>query len=198
MTVKIRLATGLDAGEILQIYAPIVSDTAISFEVIPPTLLEMQKRMLKVLSKLPWLVCEDGSGVLGYCYASVHRARAAYRWSVDTSIYIHEGARRRGIGQALYRALFQALKLQGYYNACAGISLPNPASVALHEALGFEAVGVYRKVGYLMGQWRDVGWWQLTLQEHTAEPQETLPLAAVVETSVWNDTLAAGQASIRN
>src|SRR5215471_7144248 len=116
MSTTIRVATPQDADAILAIYAPIVQETAISFEVESPTLLEMHERIAKTLQHLPWLVCARHGEVLGYVYASPHRARAAYQWSVDVSVYIHREARRVGIGRALYTSLFQLLVLQGFYN----------------------------------------------------------------------------------
>lgn len=165
----IREATPDDAAPIQAIYAPIVSATITSFELEPPSVDEMRRRILHTQPALPWLVCER-DGILGYAYASQHRSRAAYQWSVDVSVYVHEQARRMQIGRALYTALFQILALQGFFNAYAGIALPNPASVGIHESLGFVPVGVYRGVGYKLGAWHDVGWWQLALQPRTDNP----------------------------
>ena len=124
----------------------------------------MRGRLAKVLEPYPWLVCEDGGEVLGYVYATQHRERAAYRWSVDTSVYVRQGRQRRGVGRALYTSLLAVLPLQGYVNAYAGATLPNPASVGLHEAMGFQPVGVYRQVGFKYGAWHDVAWFQRPLQ----------------------------------
>ena len=115
--------------------------------------------MAESLPAFPWLVADVGGEVLGYVYASKHRARAAYLWSVDTTVYIHPRVRRGGVGRALYTTLFGILTLQRFCNAYAGISLPNPGSVGLHEAVGFEKVGVYRGVAYKLGAWHDAGWW---------------------------------------
>src|SRR5690606_40040690 len=133
MAPVIRLATEQDAAQIQAIYASIVRETAISFEFDPPTVEEMRQRIRKTFERLPWLVYEDRGAILGYVYASPHRERAAYQWSVDVSVYVRADARRSGVGRALYTSLFRLLALQGYYNAYAGISLPNPASVSLHE-----------------------------------------------------------------
>src|SRR5262249_49535543 len=140
-----------------------------------PTVEEMRRRIVDLLPHWPWLVCEQEGKILGYVYASQHRSRAAYRWSTDVSVYIDEQFHRLGIGRGLYSSLFAILTLQGFYNAYAGITLPNPASVGLHEALGFQAVGVYRAVGFKLGAWHDVGWWQLVLYPRTIPlraPQE--------------------------
>jgi phosphinothricin acetyltransferase len=173
----IRVATSDDAAAIAAIYAPIVRDTFISFEAEPPSAAEMRERLEAVLERLPWLVSEDGAGeVDGYAYASRHRDKAAYRWSVDTTIYLREDARGRGLGKRLYADLFERLARLGYCRAFAGIALPNAASVALHESVGFIPVGVYRQVGFKFGAWRDVGWWQRNLRDDEV-PAPTLPFA---------------------
>jgi len=191
-TPAIRLATGEDAGEISAIYAPIVEHTIISFEVEPPAPDEMRRRIANTLEHLPWLVCEHHGRVAGYAYASGHSARAAYQWSVDVSAYVHARERRTGVGRALYASLFTVLVLQGFYNAYAGISLPNPASVGLHEALGFRPVGIYHGVGYKLGAWHDVGWWDLSLQEHVASPDPPLDLQTARASREWDAALASG------
>jgi L-amino acid N-acyltransferase YncA len=186
----IRLAKEHDAEQILGIYAPIVEGTSISFEVEPPTADEMRRRIVGTLARLPWLVCEREGEVLGYAYAGEHSARAAYRWSVDASVYVHERARRLGVGRALYGTLFTVLTLQGFYNAYAGITLPNPASVGLHESMGFRPVGVYRGVGYKLGAWHDVGWWHLPLRARIARPDPPSDLASVRASEEWDAALA--------
>ncbi len=188
----IRLATELDATQIAEIYAPIVRDTVISFEVEAPTADEMRHRIEYTLERFPWLVYERRGRVVGYAYAGEHSPRAAYRWSVAVSAYVHESERRKGVARALYTSLFAVLVLQGFYNAYAGITLPNPASVGLHEALGFRPVGIYRGVGYKHGAWHDVGWWQLSLQERVASPRSPAPLREVRSSEGWNAALASG------
>ena len=175
---KIRTATPDDAAAVAAIYAPIVQHTAISFETEPPDAAEMRSRIVKTLALLPWLVAEDEAGhVCGYAYASKHRERAAYQWSVDTTVYVREDQRGRGVGRALYEQLLPLLASLGYCQAFAGIALPNAGSVALHEAVGFVALGVYRDVGFKQGQWRDVGWWQKTLGRPDA-PEPPRPFSA--------------------
>jgi L-amino acid N-acyltransferase YncA len=193
MSSIIRLATKNDAEQIRAIYAPIVSQTATSFELEPPSVSEMRKRILDTVGHLPWLVCDRKGEILGYAYASKHRARAAYQWSVDTSVYVHAELRRSGIGRALYGSLFKVLVMQGYYNAYAGIALPNPASVGLHEAIGFRPVGIYREVGYKMGAWHDVGWWQIALQPKAASPKPPLDLKTVQRSREWQMALSVGE-----
>jgi phosphinothricin acetyltransferase len=162
--VKIRTATPDDADAIAAIYAPIVLDTTISFEWVPPSAAEFRGRITETLAKYPWLVALDESDqVAGYVYASSHRDPPSYMWSVTTSVYIREDSRGQGVGKALYTELFHQLAALGYYRAFAGIALPNKSSVALHESVGFKRLGVYEQVGFKFGAWRDVGWWQTTL-----------------------------------
>ena len=163
MPIAIRSATTADAEAIQRIYAPFVLETAISFEEVPPTADEMAGRVTSTLRTHPWLVAVDGRKVCGYVYASAHRERTAYRFSADTTVYIAPQAQRRGIGHALYAELLPDLKGRGVHMAFAGIALPNPGSVALHESMGFAKVGVYREVGFKFGRWLDVGWWQRPL-----------------------------------
>jgi L-amino acid N-acyltransferase YncA len=193
----IRLATPDDTPGVQAIYAPIVRETAISFELEPPTVAEMQQRIVQTLEHWPWLVCERRGDILGYVYASQHRTRPAYQWSVDVSVYVHPNARRSGVGQALYRSLFALLALQGFYQAYAGITLPNPASVGLHESLGFQPVGVYRDVGYKLGAWHDVGWWQLALRERAMPPEPPTDFGTVRASPAWSATLAIGVPFLR-
>jgi phosphinothricin acetyltransferase len=173
---SLRLACPDDAESIARIYAPNVAGSVTSFEQRPPSAEETGERVSATLQATPWLVCEDGGEVIGYAYASAHRERAAYRWSLDASVYVAPGARRRGVGRALYTSLFALVRLQGYYAVHAGITLPNVASVALHEALGFLPVGVFRAVGHKLGGWHDVGWWQLELAPRVGVPSEPRPL----------------------
>jgi L-amino acid N-acyltransferase YncA len=168
----IRIATKADASEVAAIYRPYVEQTVISFEVDPPDDVEMARRIGKTLETHPWLVGVEAGRVVGYAYATAHKTRAAYRWAADVSVYIQQDAHRRGLGRGLYTALFELLRTQGIVNAYAGITLPNPKSVGLHEALGFVVVGVYERVGFKFCAWHDVGWWQLALQPHSPAPAE--------------------------
>jgi phosphinothricin acetyltransferase len=177
----IRVAEHGDAQAIADIYAPAIADAVISFELTPPDSKEMFSRIRAVQGQYPWLVYEESNTVLGYVYASVHNERAAYRWSVDVTAYIRHGAHRRGIGRALYTALFEILVLQGYRTACAGITLPNTASVQMHAAMGFKLVGVYHDVGYKFGRWHDVGWYERSLAEHVLEPPEPVPFPKLAD-----------------
>ena len=193
----IRQAPESDAEQIAAIYAPVVRDTAISFEMEPPTAAEMRRRVTETLPTFPWLVVERAGEILGYVYAGAHRARAAYRWSVDTTIYVHPRVHRAGVGRALYTSLLHVLALQGFCTAYAGVTLPNPGSVGLHEAVGFERLAVYRGVGYKLGAWHDVGWWQRTLRPRAAVPEPPLAMAAARAASGWHEALTSGAELLR-
>jgi L-amino acid N-acyltransferase YncA len=175
---RVRLADPeKDAARVAEIYRPAVEGNFISFEESAPTAAVMADRMRKVLVRMPWLTAEDELGtVVGYAYASPHRERAAYRWSVDISVYVDPGWHRRGIGRLLYDDLLERLRGQGFVNVYAGVTLPNPASVALHEAIGMRRIGVYERVGYKLGEWRDVAWFGMRLIEPTDPPAEPAPL----------------------
>jgi phosphinothricin acetyltransferase len=171
MTPAIRPATAEDAAAVAAVYRPYVTDGYASFEADPPTASQVAGHMAG-RPRLPWLVAEEGGTVLGFAYAAQHRTRAAYRWSVDCSVYLAAGAQGRGLGRALYERLIPEVRTLGYVSAFAGIALPNAGSVKLHEAMGFAPVGVFRDVGFKHGEWRDVGWWQLRLCDPPTEPAE--------------------------
>ncbi|HUY10913.1 MAG TPA: arsinothricin resistance N-acetyltransferase ArsN1 family B [Candidatus Dormibacteraeota bacterium] len=159
---EIRQVCRDDAEAIAEIYAPIVCETTISFEEVPPDASEIAKRIASITATHPWLVAVDGS-LIGYAYAKEFRARAAYRWSVECSVYVREGARGHGVGGALYCALFERLRSAEVHAVFTGIALPNDASIALHRSRGFEPVGIYREVGYKFDRWIDTSWWQRRL-----------------------------------
>jgi L-amino acid N-acyltransferase YncA len=168
-----------DAAACAAIYAPYITAGVASLEERAPEPHEMANRIRIISRDYPWLVAELDGQVIGYAYASRHRERAAYRWAADVTVYISDDHHRRGVGRTLYRALFGLLERQGVYEVCAGVTLPNDASVGLHEAMGFAPVGVYRDVAFKFGQWRDVGWWQMSLRERRggAPPVELGPPA---------------------
>jgi L-amino acid N-acyltransferase YncA len=165
-----------DGAACAEIYAPHVEGSVVSFEERAPGPVEFAERIERVAATHVWLVGESGGEVVGYAYATRFNERPAYRWSASVSVYVAERARGRGVGRALYAALFERLRERGFRMACAGITLPNEASVALHEGLGFEPVGVNREIGWKDGAWRDVGWWQLELAPAgEGPPPEPLP-----------------------
>ncbi|MHB1653812.1 MAG: arsinothricin resistance N-acetyltransferase ArsN1 family B [Desulfitobacteriaceae bacterium] len=176
-----RLAGVSDAQEILNIYAPYVENTAITFETEIPSRNEMEARIELILCNHVWIVVEGDGKILGYAYASEYHERAAYRWSVDVSIYVREDRQGGGIGKALYASLFRVLGLQGYRNAYAIICLPNERSIGVHEHFGFRKMAHFNNVGYKFGKWHDVGWWELFLQEHGSDPKEPLSINNIDE-----------------
>ena len=159
-----------DAAACAAIYAPHVEKGPVSFEERAPDAAEMAARIERYRASHAWLVAEREGRVVGYAYATAFNERPAYRWSTSVSVYIGEDARGEGVGRALYEALFDRLRERGFRMACAGITLPNEASVGLHESLGFELVGVNREIGWKQGAWRDVGWYQLELAPAPAGP----------------------------
>jgi L-amino acid N-acyltransferase YncA len=170
VSVHVRDARDRDAARVAEIYRPYVERSVATFEESAPDVAEVTARM-RATPRLPWLVADDEErGVVGYAYATRHRQRAAYRWAVDCSVYVDPDAQGRGVGRLLYSALLPLLREHGYLRAHAGIALPNPASVALHESMGFTPVGVFARVGYKHGAWHDVGWWQRSLAETGSPP----------------------------
>lgn len=170
---RIRDAHPLDAAALLEIYAPYVSDTTVSFELEVPDVATFARRIEQALRTHAWLVAENGAGPLGYAYGSTHRSRAAYRFAVEVSVYVAQARQGEGVGSRLYAALFERLRRRGYFRAYGGVTLPNDPSIAFHRALGFEPVGEYRRVGFKHGRWHDVSWWSLDLQE--GDPGREVP-----------------------
>ncbi len=167
----IRLASVSDAGALIAIYGPYVTDSCISFEYDPPSEEEFAARIRSFSAFYPYLVWEEPDGrILGYAYAHRHAERAAYQWNAELSVYLHPEATHRGIGTALYRALLAILREQGLQMAYACITCPNKPSEALHRAMGFQPAGVWRNAGYKQGRWRDVAWFQKPLQEACENP----------------------------
>lgn len=163
MPVRIRHATDRDGSACAAIYAPYVADTVITFEDVPPTGAEMAERIAAANRSHAWLVATDGDEIVGYAYGGTWKARAAYRFTCEVSIYLATGRRRSGTGRALYGALFDVLACRGFVVAVAGMTLPNDASVGLHRAMGFEHVGTHRAVGWKHDAWHDVAWTQRRL-----------------------------------
>jgi phosphinothricin acetyltransferase len=196
--VGIRFAEELDAAAIQAIYAPYCESSAVSFETKAPSLEEIVQRIHKISGQFPWIVGERDRRVIGYAYGSRHSERAAYQWSVDATVYVSPSAQRTGLGRALYTSLFRILALQGYYKAYAGITLPNSASVGLHEAMGFKPVGVYRGVGYKLGRWHDVGWWELSLRPESDEPPAPRSIQEIRCSRAVEEALEAGKLLVRS
>ena len=157
---EIRRAIPSDAEHILAIYRPIVEESNISFETDPPSCEEISRRIATTLETYEWLVAYDQVGMAGYAYASQYRPRQAYRYSVETTVYVNEKCRRQGVGKNLYDVLFSSLDALGFHSAYAGIAMPNSASIALHKAAGFESIGVFQDAGFKFEKWHDVSWWQ--------------------------------------
>lgn len=169
---RIRAVRSTDAEAVAAIYRPYVTDTPISFETDPPGAAEIARRITRITAAYPWLVAERNDAIVGYAYGDRFRERAAYRWVVETTIYLAQGCERQGIGRALYEPLLSALTAQGFVSAIGAIALPNPPSIALHEAVGFRRVGAYERVGFKTGAWLDVGLWQRDLAPRATEPKE--------------------------
>jgi phosphinothricin acetyltransferase len=166
----IRLATAGDSDAILEIYAPYIRDTAISFETEVPTRGAFRQRVVSILEHYPYLVCEENGSIVGFAYASSYRERAAYRYDVSVSIYLRHDCQSRGVGSGLYDVLLDLLRRQGYYMAVSGITLPNEKSLRLHLRHGFREVGVTHNVGYKLGKWHDVLWMEKAIGDYAAEP----------------------------
>lgn len=171
--VEVRPAHESDATAISEIYGPYVRDTAISFEIDPPSPDTMKQRIAHTLSTYPWLVARCGAEIVGFAYAGRHRDRTAYQWTVDLAIYVSRDRRRRGVGRALYVPLLNTLRLQGFRSALAEIVLPNPGSVRLHESLEFTHIGTYADAGFKLGHWHNIGYWRLGLS--SGSPPEGPP-----------------------
>jgi L-amino acid N-acyltransferase YncA len=197
MTARIRIAEPVDAAEIVAIYAPYILHTSTSFEYDVPTVDEFAARIENGLRTFPWLVCEHGGSITAYCYASHHRERKAYQWSLETSVYVKEDFHGKGVALTLYDALFELLKKQGFVNAYAGISQPNPRSVAFHMKCGFTNVGLYEKVGYKAGNWHDVLWMHLMLSEPPIKPEHPLPFSMLLSSFEHLDILEKATLSLK-
>jgi len=178
--IEVRTATTSDARAILDIYAQHVLKSFCTFESEVPAINEVKERIKKCIELRPWLVCVIDGLLVGYVYASSHRERVAYQWSCESSVYTHSDFSGAGIGQQLYKTLFDILKMQGYRNVYAGITLPNEASIKLHEKIGFTHLATYENVGYKLGEWKNVGWWKLRLNDYDPNPSPPLKFSEMV------------------
>jgi L-amino acid N-acyltransferase YncA len=172
MTSAVRDASEADAEACAAIYAPYVTDTAVSFEAEPPSPEQMAARIAAAVRTHAWVVLEDGERVVGYAYGGPYKSRHAYRWACEVSVYVERDRRRSGSGRALYDALFARLARRGFRTAVAGMTLPNDASVGLHRAMGFEPIGTYRRIGWKHGRWHDVAWTQRMIAMSDDPPAE--------------------------
>ncbi len=193
----IRLADESDAEQILRIYRPYVIETWITFELEPPSVEEVKQRVRDTRGRAAWLVSERDGEINGYAYAGRFNPRAAYQWTVETTVYVDRGQHGRGVGLALYTSLLDCLRVQGFCTAIGIIALPNPASIGLHESLGFRPAGSFPSVGYKLGGWRDVGWWRLRLRELPNSPTPPIGLASAVATADWNRAIERGEMLLR-
>lgn len=194
---SIRLITKNDADEVLSVYKYYVDSTVVSFEYEAPTKDEYAQRIITNIEKYPWLVCLHNNKIIGFAYASTHRYRTAYQWSPESTIYFAPDFHTKGIGRIIYETLFLLLKLQGYYNVFAGITLPNEKSVGLHRALGFKEVGIFKNIGYKHGNWHHTHWFQLDLAEHILNPPTPKKLNKVITTPVFQSILATANERIK-
>ena len=176
----IRMASAGDAQAVRAIYAPYVTNTSVTFETEVPSVEDFRGRIERVTSQYPWLIWEEDGAVAGYAYASRHRERAAYLWSVDVSVYVDSRYHRRGIARKLYEALIALLRRQGYRSTFAAVTSPNPASEAFHLSMGFELIGVFENDGFKLGEWHSVTWYRLPLLECIGPPEPPKPVGEVL------------------
>ena len=183
---QIRLATSNDAQSVLDIYAPYCLKSPATFEIQPPSLDEIRNRIDKTLTRFPYLIFEENEEPVAFAYAGQYMERAAYRFSAAVSVYVKEGFHGKGMGKALYGVLIPLLRKQGFCNAFAGITMPNPASEALHRSLGFVQTGLYKNVGYKFEKWHDVSWWQLPLRPMVENPDEPTAINKMLEDAEYS------------
>jgi L-amino acid N-acyltransferase YncA len=186
---SIRVAEKADAAAIATIYAPYVRDTAVSFEVEPPSAATMAERLAETTATHPWLVADRDGAIAGFAYAGKHSERAGYRWTVDVTVYVSRERRCRGVGRGLYRVLLEVLRRQRFRSAFAEIVLPNSGSVRLHETSGFKLIGIHEDVGFKLGRWHDIGYWRIGLSIGSAPPVEPIPFAGFRQTPEFEAVL---------
>jgi len=197
MHASLRIATPVDGPAIRSIYAPYVESTAITFETEVPTTEEMTDRIEQTHEAFPWIVCEtENEGVVGYATASSLRSKAAYAWAVELTVYVDDDIQQSGVGTALYTSLLEILREQGYVDAYAAVTLPNSASVSLHENFEFEPVGTFPAAGHKQGSWHDVQWWHRQLGEHPADPEPPTPVETMKDSSALETALRSGEAAL--
>ena len=185
----IRLVKPADYAAILNIYSPYVTSTAVTFEYDVPSLSDFSERIKNICSHYPCLVCEANGEIIGYCYSGIHRVKTAYQWSTECTIYIAQAYHRKGIAKELYKTLFAILKLQGFVNVYAGVSVPNEQSEKFHIKSGFTEIGLFEKIGYKLGQWHNLKFFQLILNEHSANPLPPVSIGEVQKTEEFRKIL---------
>ena len=195
-SMRVRLATPEDAAAILEIYKTYIENTRVTFEIEVPTVEAFKERMERITAWFPWIVCEIDGKIAGYAYGSKHGERAAYRWSVDLSVYIEEKYHRYGLGTALYTALLELLRKQGYFTAYAGVSTPNLKSEAFHRGFGFRNLGEFKNAGYKLGAWCGVSWYEMVLNEYVSEPEETISIGELQSRERLDDIFAKAERMI--
>jgi L-amino acid N-acyltransferase YncA len=186
---EIRLVEDTDFAGMLAVYAPSVINTAITFEYDVPSLDEYSERIKKIASHYPCLVCELNGEIAGYAYGSIHRVKTAYQWSVESTIYVGDRFHGKGVARVLYHALLSVLELQGFVNVYAGVTTPNPQSERFHLAMGFAEIAVFEKIGYKLGKWHDLKFFEMYLAEHSAQPVPPISIGEVCETEIFKEIL---------
>ena len=194
----IRLAEKRDVPGILEIYAPFILETSVTFEEIVPDEASFWERIQGIMAELPYLVCEIDGCIAGYAYASGYRSRASYRWSKEVSVYVHPNFQRRKVADALYTSLNKMVQYQGIADLLAIITMPNEPSVAFHEHFGYRKCGEFANVGYKLNQWQNVGWFELFLQDETQAPKDRiLPLAEIIDLPVFQEAIQNGLSKLK-
>ena len=194
----IRIAAPSDAEAVREIYAPIVKETPFTFETRLPSVSQMAQRIKSNLQKHLWLVCVHNGIIIGYAYGGIHRPRESYRWATETSVYIREQHRKKGIAKALYAPLLKGLTLQGYKTALGVITLPNTPSEKFHESMGFTYFARYENIGFKLGQWHTTGWWRLPLGDTREPPAEIKPITELLEHPEWKQALKNAENKINS
>ena len=198
MNANIRLAEKHDVPGILEIYAPFILETAVTFEEVVPDQTSFWHRIQEIMKELPFLVCEIDGEIAGYAYASAYRSRASYRWSREVTVYVHPDFKRKKVAHALYTSLNEMVRYQGIANLLAIITMPNKPSVAFHEHFGYRKSGEFRNVGFKLNQWQNVGWFELFLQDETKPPKERiLPLNEIIDLPVFEEAIQQGMEKLR-
>lgn len=199
MKTMIRLAEERDVSGILEIYAPFILDTAVTFEETVPDEDSFWERIQGIMEELPFLVCEIEGHIAGYAYASAYRSRASYRWTKEVSVYVHPDFYRRRVAQALYTSLNEMVRYQGIADLLAIITLPNESSVAFHEHFGYRKCAEFSKVGYKLNNWQTVGWFELFLKDEKKAPRERiLTLKEITGLPVYQESIQNGLGELIN